>query len=559
MNTRNWILAGASALTCVAASVLVACGGGSGGSGSSGVNATQSYAASGTITAFGSVFVNGVEYDTSKAQVVDGDGDTTSATTANLQVGMNADVDATGTAASSVTFSSAVRGEIDSIDAAGNTLTVLGQPVLVTSATSFSGTVTSGASSVDLSTAANPLSNLSAGGYVIVHGFVECTSTGTACTSTQIVANLIIAPATGGSYRTGGYVQNLATSTGSTPVTSFSINGLTVDLGATTACGAAGATPTVAACSGLANGQYVVVRAPAASPPTVTAAAPTLTPAVIRLNAQSPALATGSTVTLEGPASQISTTANTFTVRGVTINASTLASTVATLTGARNQIVEVTGTVNADGSITATGITIEQHADLEVTAPLDAANLSSTSLSVLGETFTVDASTRFEDRSGKNAPGTAFNLTNFNTVLSAGDQLVVSGYPVTTTTASGTTTSLTATKVVRIKTPATAIVGFKGVLVSDSASTSTLAIAGGFSATLGSGTQLVTPGNASASTLATFFSTLTTDLASTTSPAPVVAVIGTASGTAGAVDATAGKALLFAGFNLSGGNWAMPH
>ena len=46
---------------------LGACGGGS--MSSTGMNATQKVATSGTITAFGSVFVNGVRYDVSAASL----------------------------------------------------------------------------------------------------------------------------------------------------------------------------------------------------------------------------------------------------------------------------------------------------------------------------------------------------------------------------------------------------------------------------------------------------------------------------------------------------------
>src|SRR5271165_952293 len=75
MNHRLWI---AIATVAVAAlSILAACGGGSSMSGtSSGSAMMPSAGASGVITGFGSVFVNGHEYATdASTQVLDGDDD----------------------------------------------------------------------------------------------------------------------------------------------------------------------------------------------------------------------------------------------------------------------------------------------------------------------------------------------------------------------------------------------------------------------------------------------------------------------------------------------------
>ncbi|HEY6354495.1 MAG TPA: hypothetical protein VIY30_08400, partial [Burkholderiaceae bacterium] len=84
------------AIACAAtALILVACGGG--GSSSPPLSGTLSGASagastSGTVTAFGSVFVDGHEFATGGAKVIDDDAGTTVNGTSSLEVGMSVDV-----------------------------------------------------------------------------------------------------------------------------------------------------------------------------------------------------------------------------------------------------------------------------------------------------------------------------------------------------------------------------------------------------------------------------------------------------------------------------------
>jgi hypothetical protein len=554
---RQLVLAVGSTLAALGTSALVACGGGAAGGGSASASAASS---SGAITAFGSVFVNTKEFTTSAStSVVDGDGDNASASAADLQVGMSADVTATGTSASTIVFTSAVRGEIDSIDPVGSTITVLGQPVLVTSATSFAGSVTNTVNGVstatDLTTATDPMSALAAGDYVVVHGFVECSgATATTPCSTQVVANLVMAPASTGSYKASGYITNYAANaiTTATPtatgIPSFTLNGLNVTVPATTACATtAGTTPSTSACSGLANGQYVNARSTTA--PTGSGATLSLAAGTVKVAAQSPALTVGSSITLEGSVSQIqiSTTSSTFDLRGVTIDATSFATAVASLKA--HEHVQVTGTVNANGTVTATAMQVEQHANLSINAPLDSANLTTTTLSVLGKVFTVSNTTRFEDHTAT-TPGQAFNVNNFSTVLAANNQVLVSGY------ISVTTGQLMATRVTRLAaTPATTVV-VQGEVTADSSTADTITIGGVYTATLGTATVLKTPGNSAAGAgLTSFFAALTPATSSTAGS--VVTIKGASTTTAGAIDATAttASAKLFPSTN----GWAKSH
>jgi hypothetical protein len=507
MKAKHLTLAAAAALA--AATVLVACGGGSSGSSTS---ASTTSSASGVVSAFGSIYVNGTKYVTGgSTSVVDGDADDAASSLGALQVGMTVDVDAgssgSGPTANFVRFTSAVRGEVDTVDAASNTLTVLGQPVQVTGATSFAGSRTSGGTTTPIT----QLSNVNAGDYVVVYGYFQCTSTGTTCTAASIVATLIVEPGAAGPYRVEGYAQNV-----NAGANSFSINGLTVDY-TTTGAGATVCTP--APCS-VANGDFVAVRGPSA--PTSTGGVLTLAAARIKGASQAPVLVVGTTISIEGPVSNYSASPFSFDVRGIPVDASGLSSTTIAL--ANRDIVEVTGTVTASGTIVATAINVERHASFSVTAPMDADSATADTVTVLGQTFTVDNSTRFVDWAQGTRP---FNLGNFASVLSVGDQLIVSGY--------ATGTGNVATRVERIPTPATPTVGVEGLVTADSASADTLTI-GGITATLTATTNLHYPSGGASPTLAGFFSAISVN-------SSVAWVFGTAGASAGTLTASNAAAL----------------
>jgi len=114
---------------------LASCGGGTGGAG-----VTGSF---GTITAFGSVFVNGVEFSTSGATIVLDDNP---ATESNLRVGMVVTVSGPRSGSGSATrieVDDAVKGFVEAkLDA--NHWTVMGQTVLVDDQTRFENNVQPG-------------------------------------------------------------------------------------------------------------------------------------------------------------------------------------------------------------------------------------------------------------------------------------------------------------------------------------------------------------------------------------------------------------------------------
>ena len=128
------------------ASVFTACGGGGGdggGGGSTGVTNTP-VTSSGTVTAFGSVIVNGVRYDTSNARIISADDGAVvleNPTNAELQalIGLGQVITVQGTrsssgggVASSVLFDDELVGAVTSVSAADGSFVVLGQTVSVT-------------------------------------------------------------------------------------------------------------------------------------------------------------------------------------------------------------------------------------------------------------------------------------------------------------------------------------------------------------------------------------------------------------------------------------------
>lgn len=137
-------LAIALMLACASVFGLVSCGGGVGESGTGGTASSGGFT-SGPIIGFGSVIVNGVRFDESAAQVLDGDGAVRSRD--DLRLGMTVEIDsseittdASGTAtakASRIRYDSDLLGTVSSVDAAAGTFTVLGQKVAIDSSTVF--------------------------------------------------------------------------------------------------------------------------------------------------------------------------------------------------------------------------------------------------------------------------------------------------------------------------------------------------------------------------------------------------------------------------------------
>ena len=109
-----------------AAAVIGACGGGGGG-GIGGTGTKNPDVSLGTITAFGSVWVNGVEFNSNTATIKIDDNPHPES---DLRVGMIARVDGSiaNAIANAITVSSAAKGYVESVT--GNQMVVMGQTVI---------------------------------------------------------------------------------------------------------------------------------------------------------------------------------------------------------------------------------------------------------------------------------------------------------------------------------------------------------------------------------------------------------------------------------------------
>lgn len=445
--TPSKFLITSAALSGVAA--LVACG--SGASSPNGSSATQTAAvphvavSSGTVTAFGSVFVNGHEFATTQASVFDDDAPSTPLSVASaLAVGMSVDVVPASTStdaapqAAEIHVTPLVRGPVDAQDPLASRLSVMGQLVQLNASTVFRdargcaqgspSACTPIAKQADLvtrcvlGTSAYTCGSNTASSTVQVFGFTD-PSTGTISASlVRVIDNS--APAL---FRATGALA-LASGGAAAPL-NYSIGQLTIGSGTTCGnnvdCSLSAAQLVTARGSNapqLANGPFSTLPIPVSFVPSVLQAS--------RANG----LVVNSTVELEGVA--LLNGLSSMLVQGVQVN---LPSTIPMpLAG---DLVEVRGTVTSTTppTVTATALSIEDHHDrhagggflIEAVLPANAASGSSSqasyTLSLLGTQVQVNAATELEDETA--AAGAAFNMNTFLSYLSTSGGGTTVGHP----------------------------------------------------------------------------------------------------------------------------------
>ena len=399
---------------------------------------------SGTITAFGSVFVNGHEFSTANATVVDDDSGTTTNATTGLEVGEVVDVIPAGDStdanpvASELHIHPLVRGYVDASDTTAATGTVMGQTVQVTATTLFSDHRACVTDTTSPCPAISDQSGLSAttgtgtsavpGSYVTVNGYLYAGDSTSG--SANIVATLIsVADAPTSTHAMVAFkAEGVVTATSAGTIT---IGGLDIDL-TSAGCIARGLQSDCA--SVFKTGD--VVSTYAATAPDLPATKFTATGA--RLSAKIPASVADLGVEIGGVVSSVTTSPAGFVVRGVNIDATSLPA--GTTLPAAGDIVKVEGTVSADGkTIIATSVKVLHAAasayyefvgdETNVVAGTDA---NTYSLSLLGQDITVNDTTVLADRSSKNwskldPASNPFNISTFQTYLteSASQHLVV--------------------------------------------------------------------------------------------------------------------------------------
>jgi Domain of unknown function (DUF5666) len=379
-------------LASLALTALAACGGG----GSANVTpapagtATQ-VVVSGAITGFGSVFVNGVRFETSRATIAKNG---QSVTQQSLRVGQIVHIkgsvnDATGQAvADSVRQDDDLEGPITSVNATDSTFVVLAHTVKVTADTSF-----------DASISPASIAGLTAGLQVEVSGMPDATG--------NIVATRIEKRGAGATQLEAmGKVSALDTVNHK-----FKLGNLVVDY--TTA------TLQDFPATGIAADQLVEVKGNA-----LNAAGELVATRVELRNFEGEDHSARREV--EGLVTRFMS-ATDFDVAGrpVTTTASTQYQNGVVADLVANAKVEAEGSINAAGVLVAVKIAFKRGNSAGVMGRVDSVTADADGISgkvtVLGVTITMDANTRVEDKS--DAKVEMFRITN----ISSGDYVRVRG------------------------------------------------------------------------------------------------------------------------------------
>jgi len=381
-------------LAALAGCLLAACGGGgsatTAGTASGGTAATveRAVVTSGVITGFGSVYVNGIHFETSGAEISK---DGLRTTQQNLRVGqvvhVKGRIDGSGRAvADSVRQDDDLEGPITSIDATAQTFVVLAHTVRVTTETSF---------------------DASLGNFAALAVGVQVEVSGLANSAGEIVATRIEKRATGATQlEVMGTVSALDTT-----AHTFKLGALVVDYSS--------ATLRDFPATGIANDQTVEAKGNA-----LNSAGALVATSVERRDFDS---STGVFQReVEGLVTRFAS-ATDFDVAGrkVTTNSSTVyeGGTAADL--ALNVKVEAEGTFDAAGVLVAAKIQFKRGTGAGVAGIVDNVAADSSglggTLTVLGVTITVDNNTRIEDKS--DARIEMFRLAN----VQVGDYVEIRG------------------------------------------------------------------------------------------------------------------------------------
>jgi hypothetical protein len=314
-------LAVIAALLLTVVLIVFACGGGGGGTTTAGGGVSGTGSSTGTVTAFGSIFVNGIEYDTTSAEItVNGN---KNATQDDLKIGMKVNIKTVNNVASSIEYDSDVKGQVSNKGAAS--FEVLGQTVKVNTQTEY-------CFDDEQDNCTFSFADLSNDDFVEVSGYFD--------SGGNIIATLVKKddqdPVI---YQVKGFISGLDTFN-----KTFSINNLAVDYSGL-----------VINPLGIADGVFVEVRGTLNAPDELTA-----TKVEVEVTQASP----GKALSLEGIVTQFTSQEN-FTVNGqpVLTNSQTQFEGDP-LSIALNVKVEIEGTVNSSGKLVAKEVKIEDE-DIE--------------------------------------------------------------------------------------------------------------------------------------------------------------------------------------------------
>jgi hypothetical protein len=382
---------------------LTACGGGGGGSDSTGSSTGTSgnTITSGVVTGFGSVFVDGVEFETDSSSFSLDDGDDGQEDEDGLAVGMvvtvtgTVNVDGVTGTAEHIEFDDELEGIVNAnnVGADGTgTMTIMGQTVFISTTTIFESDV-AGITSADL---------VVAGNVVEVSGFSSGDGT---VYATRIEVKL--ATHSGEEIELKGIIENLT-------ATTFSIGGLTVDYSM--------AMLEDIPDSILVAGLYVEVKSRQGMD-----GIGQLLANVVELEDDGDMGLEGDEVELNGIVTAVNSD-TVFEIGGHTVIMTN--STSFEHGNASNIIVgvslEVEGELNAGGELVADEIELGIDDDIEMEGKLEGVNIPPGTVTLFGKTIHVNASTLLLDErdEGGLAPEHFFGLDDLNT----GDYIEIDAY-----------------------------------------------------------------------------------------------------------------------------------
>ena len=374
------------------ATIGAACGGGGNGllDTTSGIDAGgRPFLTAGTITGFGSVFVNGVQYSTLQASITT---DGMAASDADLRVGQFVVISGTISngvkVADAIDYDDDVEGPVQSIDLAASSFVILGQTVLVDGNTVF-----------DDSISPATLDGISVADVLEVSGHRNSNG--------AILATYIEDKPAGGEFEVTGIAASVDTA-----AMTFMIDQLLIDYSGAVLQDFPGGMP--------ANGDLVEVKG------TQIGAAGELIATSVEFKDGD--VDEDTDVEIEGLITRFVSDTD-FDVAGlpVTTTATTVyeGGTAADL--ALNVKVEAEGVINAAGILVADTIEFKRGTDIRIEAIVDSVDAAAQQLVMLGITVEFTATTSIEDDSS--ADLRPFAITDIN----AGDWLEVRGAESATT------------------------------------------------------------------------------------------------------------------------------
>jgi len=340
----------------------------------------------GVITGFGSVFINGVEYETDATEV--STDDNSSASETDLQVGMVVsltgsvnDDGVTGTA-NSIHYEEQIKGPLDGIDLAGNSLVILGQTVLFDELTSLDNFL---------------LIDLIPGDFLEISGFTNADG--------KLYATRISKEQNIDLLKVEGVVSQLDTTVQTFQLANLIINYASAEFSNFTM-------------QDLSDGLAVRVKGNASD-----LVDGVFTVSKVKVETVENEYQEGDSRHLEGVITSFESSAS-FVVNDINVitNADTEYEHGNVDSLALNLRVKIKGEFDANNNLIASEIRVHQRTDLKIEGNVQSTNLENKTLTVLGVTFTTDQQTKMRDESDNG--DRYFNLAD----LSNGDFVEVKGF-----------------------------------------------------------------------------------------------------------------------------------